>query len=168
MKAYRWQAFLAVALLLLTAMPGRGAASASGPRVDLKIAIPGRFDDPQNMNIYAPGVSRSEPGHSPGRVQYFFYNNLQAASFIPWLAPSYEYAPDYSSIVVKLRDGVTWNDGQPFTADDVVFTYDLLHNNPGMVWAEETNSSVVNAEKIDPLTVRINLKTPNPHFPPDS
>ena len=59
---------------------------------------------------------------------------------------------------------VTWNDGQPFTADDVAFTYDLLRNNPGMVWAEEANNNVASVEAIDPLNARFNLKAPNPHF----
>ena len=61
----------------------------------MKIAIPGRFDDPQNMNIYAPGVSRSNLGIHQVVYEYFFYNNLQTGEFIPWLATSYEYAPDF-------------------------------------------------------------------------
>jgi len=163
-KAYRWQAFLAVSLLLLTAMPAAAQPAPSDRASTLKIAIPGRFDDPQNMNIYSPGVSRSNLGIHQVVYEYFFYYNLQTGEFIPWLAESFQYSPDYTSISVKLRDGVTWNDGQPFTADDVVFTYGLLKANPGMVWAEEANKAVSGAEKIDALNVRINLTTPNPHF----
>ena len=62
MKAYRWQAFLAVGLLLLTAMPAAAQPAPTDRASTLRIAIPGRFDDPQNMNIYAPGVSRSNLG----------------------------------------------------------------------------------------------------------
>ena len=38
------------------------------------------------------------------------------------LAASWEAADDGTAVVVKLRDGVTWHDGKPLSADDVVFT----------------------------------------------
>ena len=167
MKAYRWQALLAMFALVLTTMP----AAAAGPlqqasdRADtLKIAIGNRVQDPTNMNLYAPGVSRSDTGLHQIVYEYLFYNNLQTGEFIPWLGESFQYNDDYTSLSVKLRDGVTWNDGQPFTADDVVFTYDLLRSNPGMVWAEEANNNVASVEAVDPLNVRFNLKAPNPPF----
>ena len=167
MKAYRWQALLAMFALVLTTMP----AAAAGPlqqasdRADtLKIAIGNRVQDPTNMNLYAPGVSRSDTGLHQIVYEYLFYNNLQTGEFIPWLGESFQYNDDYTSLSVKLRDGVTWNDGQPFTADDVAFTYDLLRSNPGMVWAEEANNNVASVEAVDPLNVRFNLKAPNPHF----
>ena len=94
------------------------------------------------MNIYAPGVSRSNLGIHQVIYEYFFYNNLQTGEFIPWLAENYQYNDDYSTISVKLRGGVTWNDGEAFTAEDVAFTYRLLKANPGMVWAEEANKAV--------------------------
>ncbi|NEC93334.1 ABC transporter substrate-binding protein, partial [Streptomyces sp. SID12501] len=47
----------------------------------------------------------------------------------PWLAESYEQ-PDASTVVFHLRDGVTWSDGEELTADDVVFTFDLLLQHP--------------------------------------
>lgn len=49
----------------------------------------------------------------------------------PSLAESWEHSDDYSVWTVRLREGVTWHDGQPFTADDVKFTYDLLMNPDG-------------------------------------
>jgi peptide/nickel transport system substrate-binding protein len=96
--------------------------------------------------------------------EYFFYYNLQTGEFVPWLAESFEYSPDFSSLTVKLRSGVTWNDGTPFTADDVVFTYDLLRKFPAMTWAEEANKRVASVEKVDDVTVKFNLTDPNPRF----
>ena len=40
--------------------------------------------------------------------------------------------PDAKTIVSTLRDGVTWSDGEDFTADDVVFTYNLLKEFPAL------------------------------------
>src|ERR1700704_1590807 len=168
MKAYRWQAFVALALLVLTTMPVSAATpsdqAASDRASTLKIAIGNRVQDPTNMNLYAPGVSRSDTGLHQIVYEYFFYNNLQTGEFIPWLAESFQYNADYTAMDVKLRGGVTWNDGQPFNADDVVFTYDLLRNNKGMVWAEEANNNVASVTKIDDLNVQFNLKMANPHF----
>jgi peptide/nickel transport system substrate-binding protein len=50
---------------------------------------------------------------------------------IPWLAKEWSKTPDGKEWRFVLRDGVKWHDGQPFTADDVVFTFDYLTNGPG-------------------------------------
>ena len=130
----------------------------------LNIAVGGRIADPTNLNLYAPGVSRSGTGLHQMIYEYFFYQNLQTGEYIPWLAEEYECSDDFSSISVRLRDGVEWSDGEPFTADDVVFTYNLLKENPGMVWASEVNKWVESVEKIDDLNVKLNLKIASPRF----
>jgi peptide/nickel transport system substrate-binding protein len=47
----------------------------------------------------------------------------------PWLAAKAEWATDYKSVKVTVRDGATWSDGKPVTAEDVAFTYNLLKGN---------------------------------------
>lgn len=44
----------------------------------------------------------------------------------PWLAESAEPNDDFTEWTVTIRDGVTWHDGEPVTAQDVAFTYDLI------------------------------------------
>ena len=54
----------------------------------------------------------------------------------PWLATKAQWSPDYKSVTVTVRDGATWSDGKPLTAQDVVFTYNLLKANAGLnLWA---------------------------------
>ncbi|MGH2544593.1 MAG: ABC transporter substrate-binding protein, partial [Ardenticatenaceae bacterium] len=132
-------------------------------RESLNVALGGRIADPTNLNLYA-GASRSGTGLHQVVYEYLFYYNLQTGEFIPWLAESFEYNDDYTALTVALRDGVTWNDGEAFTADDIVFTYNLLRDNPGMEWAEEATTWVESAEAVDDLTVQINLTQPNPRF----
>ena len=48
---------------------------------------------------------------------------------IPWLATSYEYNDDFTELTVNLREGVKWSDGEPFNAEDVVFTIQMLKDN---------------------------------------
>jgi peptide/nickel transport system substrate-binding protein len=153
---------------LLAGMMGASSstwAQAETARTDtLKIAIGDRIEDPTNFNIANFAVNRSATGLHQFVYEYFFYENLQTGEYVPWLAESYEYSADFSSITVKLRDGVTWNDGQPFTSEDVVFTYDLMKKNPTMAWAAEANGAVDSVEAVDPLMVKFNLTTPNPRF----
>lgn len=131
----------------------------------LNIGIDTRLADPSNFNFYVPGgPSRADSGQVQLVYEFFFQYNKMTDEYVPWLAESYEYNDDFTAITVKLRDGVTWNDGKPFTADDVVFTYELLRDNPGMTWAVEATDKVDSVEKLDALTVKFNLKSPNPRF----
>ena len=149
MRSFRvqvlWCVAALVALVLVGCQPTAGgpAAPVDAERAQsLNIAIPGRIADPTNLNLYAPGVSRSNTGLHQVIYEYFFYQNLQTGEYIPWLAESYEYNDDFTAITVHLRDGVRWSDGEPFTSADVLFTYDLLMNNPAMTWAAEVIKNV--------------------------
>ncbi len=46
-------------------------------------------------------------------------------AYQPQLAASWQFSDDGKSITVHLRDDITWEDGQPVTADDYKYTYDL-------------------------------------------
>ncbi|NJL47172.1 MAG: hypothetical protein HC929_06290 [Leptolyngbyaceae cyanobacterium SM2_5_2] len=47
---------------------------------------------------------------------------------IPALAESWDISEDGKTLVFMLREGLQWSDGEPLTADDVIFTYDVLFN----------------------------------------
>jgi peptide/nickel transport system substrate-binding protein len=75
-------------------------------------------------------------------------NNLESVGFVyeplvfvdllnnqaetPMLASSYQWSADKKSIVFTIRDGVKWSDGQPFSADDVAFTFNLMKQFPAI------------------------------------
>jgi ABC-type transport system substrate-binding protein len=56
--------------------------------------------------------------------QHVKQNSLQ--SIVPDLATSWSWSEDGTELTFPLRQGVTWHDGKPFTANDVVCTWDLL------------------------------------------
>lgn len=128
----------------------------------LNIALGGPVQSPDVINPYVNW--QRDVGMHNLCYEYFFYQNLQTGDYIPWLATGYQYNADFTALTVKLRDGVTWSDGQPFTADDVVFTYDMLKKNPSLNWADQANGAVKSVDKVDNLTVTFNLTSPNPHF----
>ncbi|OPY54616.1 MAG: putative ABC transporter periplasmic-binding protein [Methanosaeta sp. PtaU1.Bin112] len=75
--------------------------------------------------------------------------------FVPALAESWEYLADEKAYLFHLRSGVTWNDGEPFTAKDVAFTYQYIKDHPYQ-WVD--SSVVENAEATDDRTVKITLQ----------
>src|SRR5216683_1215824 len=80
----------------------------------------GKYTDYELWNPFAPDANHQNgPGlfHEP----LYYYSGF-ANKEIPWLAESYQYAPDFKSLTIKTRSGITWSDGTPFSAKDVVFT----------------------------------------------
>ncbi|HUV51763.1 MAG TPA: ABC transporter substrate-binding protein, partial [Dehalococcoidia bacterium] len=75
--------------------------------------------------------------------------------FVPALAESWEYLADEKAYVFHLREGVTWNDGQPFSAQDVAFTVQYIKDHPYQ-WVD--SSIIEEAMASDDNTVKITLK----------
>lgn len=97
-----------------------------------------------------------------------FYYNSNKDQLIPWLATEYKYSDDFAAVTLKLRDGVKWSDGEAFSADDVVFTYQMLmdngHGKKDLLHAFDIAGAVKSVEKVDPLTVKFTLNAPDPRF----
>ncbi|HJP73742.1 MAG TPA: ABC transporter substrate-binding protein [Pseudonocardiaceae bacterium] len=82
-------------------------------------------------------------------------NTLQNDKTSPWLATKWDWSNNNKTVTFTIRDGVTWTDGQPMSAADVVFTFNLLKQNPALdlnsIWSvldsvtqEGRNQVVVN------------------------
>ncbi len=72
-------------------------------------------------------------------------------------------AADGKSVVWKLKQGVQWHDGKPFTADDVVFTWEFAAD-PASATVTTGSYKDVTVEKIDGHTIRILFKNPTPFW----
>ncbi len=74
-----------------------------------------------------PFAYRSGPGFG---LMTYVYDSLLLVDAVgtvqPWLASRFERSSDGLTYTFELRDGVTWQDGQPFTVEDVVFTFDYF------------------------------------------
>ncbi|MBW4483256.1 MAG: peptide ABC transporter substrate-binding protein [Tildeniella torsiva UHER 1998/13D] len=71
-------------------------------------------------------------------------------------------AADGTSVTWKLKEGLTWSDGTPFTAEDVAFTYEFIVNPEVATVNAGTYELVERVEAVDETTVRITFKEPNP------
>lgn len=60
----------------------------------------------------------------------------------------------------KLRPGVKWHDGSPFTADDVVFSWDVARHPETVSSIEPVVNKAESVQAIDPLTIVITWKSP--------
>jgi peptide/nickel transport system substrate-binding protein len=112
---------------IVAAMFASGATWAQKPGGTLRIY---HRDSPANMSIYedgtisivAPmmGVFNNLVVFDPNQPQ----NRLDG--IVPDLAESWSWSADGTELTFKLRPGVKWHDGKPFTAADVKCTWDLL------------------------------------------
>src|SRR5215831_5718963 len=163
----------------------RGASVAAGPLlVALLAAAPASaqkaggtltmytVDSPASMSIFEEATvfaERPMMGVFNNLVMYDQHvkqNSLQ--SIVPDLATSWSWSEDGTELTFPLRQGVTWHDGKPFTAKDVVCTWDLLTGksseklrvNPRKSWYRNLEAVTTNGD----YEVTFHLKRPQPAF----
>jgi peptide/nickel transport system substrate-binding protein len=81
-------------------------------------------------------------------------------SVLPALAESWEIAPDSLSWVFNLRGGVTFQDGTPFTAEDVVFSFDRAMAEGSLNAQKGLFEGINEVTAIDDVTLEIGLDAP--------
>jgi peptide/nickel transport system substrate-binding protein len=74
-------------------------------------------------------------------------------------------AKDGLSVTWKLKKGVTWHDGKPFTADDVVFNWEYAVDPATAAWTIGFYRDIARVDKLDSHTVKVVFKNPTPFWP---
>ncbi|MBW7883352.1 MAG: ABC transporter substrate-binding protein [Caldilineaceae bacterium] len=123
----------------------------------------GRVADPELWNPLVPG-NRKDHGYHQLILEPLFILNYQTGEFIPWLGVSFEPNADMNVWTLKLREGITWQDGEAFNADDVVFTGNMILGTPELPANATLVRWIESVNKIDDLTIEFVLKEPNPRF----
>src|SRR5258708_33613401 len=82
-----------------------------------------------NFNPLISG-NNSLPGTQGMIYETLLYFNRLDGSIKPWLASSYKWSPDATSLTFTLNPGVKWSDGQPFPSADVLFPLTLSKQYP--------------------------------------
>ncbi len=81
----------------------------------------------------------------------------------PDLAQDWKVSDDGTEYTFNLREGVTFHNGDPFTADDVVFTFQRSKD-PAQSIQTQVLVNVMDVQKVDGLTVRFKLARPQASF----
>ncbi|WP_293859539.1 ABC transporter substrate-binding protein [uncultured Alsobacter sp.] len=123
---------------------------------------------PTNFSPYAGVLLHQRNSLHYTVNEMLFYTNHNTNEIIPWQAESFSYNPTFTEVTLKLRDGVTWSDGKPFTAEDVTFSLGMLRGAaPDLVMSAAIKEWVASEEAVDPRTVRIKLTKPGPRWAQD-
>lgn len=158
---------IAVFMLLLS-LSLTSAAAELEPKV---VEVEGQYggilkvtvtDDPKTFNQMLAEEQSSE------QVLDLLFEGLVEANGVtgelePALATGWEYSEDGTIWTFHLRRGVKWHDGKPFTADDVVFTYDVIYDENIPTSSRDVftiDGKYLQVEKVDDYTVRFILPKP--------
>ena len=154
--------------LAALALPGMAAAQQSGGVLKFY-----HRDSPASMSIHEEAtISAIAPamGIFNNLVLFNQQQKQNRMEFIePELAESWSWSEDHTQLSFKLRQGVKWHDGKPFTAADVKCTWDMLIGkgneklrlNPRKAWYRNLDDIVTEGD----YGVTFIMKRPQPAFP---
>lgn len=113
----------------------------------------------ENFNPFSPTALQPTLGliYEP----LFYYNIYTGADPKPMLGESWEWNEDGSQLTVITREGVKWQDGEPFTAKDVAYTFQLIVDNPAL---NTSGTPIKSAEATDDTHAVITFNAPNSYL----
>jgi peptide/nickel transport system substrate-binding protein len=126
-----WIAVLALLTLGISACGGSSTPSAVQPKTGGSVTIDNESGTlwTCDFNPYNASVN----GLAFGIVyEPLVYDNLLTDKKTSWLASDYQWSSDGKTLTFTIRSGVQWSDGQPFSADDVIYTFNLLKQNSAL------------------------------------
>src|SRR5215510_13753191 len=121
--------------------------------------------NPTNFNSFVPGTNKNQGAHQ-AMWEPLFILNYETGKIQAWLGLSFTPNDKQDVWTLKLRDGVKWSDGEAYTADDVVFTIQMLLDDKTATLggAADMQQWVKGIKKVDNLTVEFDLKQSDPRF----
>ena len=160
------QVFAASASLLAVLLPCAATAQKAGGTIKIV-----HRDSPPSASIHEEATNSTNVPFMPVYNNLVVYNQQVAQntmdSIVPELAESWAWNDDKTLLTFKLRQGVKWHDGKPFTAKDVQCTWDMLQEknaelklrkNPRQGWYHNLEKVTTNGEH----EATFHLKRPQP------
>ncbi len=165
----RWFFVLILLLLLPTSLSFAQPASlpVDVPREEVFVADQiFRYSVINNYNFWVNGPH--EPHRHALMMETLWLRDQETGELLMDAAISPPmYNEDFTQLSVDLRDNIYWSDGVQFTADDLVYTVELLKSNPDLNkggWSSQLNQFLDTIEKTGDFSVQFNLLESNPRF----
>ena len=93
-------------------------------RDGLKVYQEAQISWVRNFNPLSPAGAARWPTSSGIYEPLFIYNSM-TGEYVPWLGLDYTWEKGNKVLKMLIRDGVNWSDGEPFSAEDVAFTFNI-------------------------------------------
>ena len=133
------------------------------PREETVVINMGETNVYDSFNPFVPnGESITYGVHQVAR-EPFFIENFMTGELVPWLASGHEYNDDFTELSIFLRPEAKWSDGEPLTAEDCVFTFDMLKANEELYGSSDAQD-LVSYEAVDPQTFKVVFDAPRPRY----
>ncbi|HEX4226631.1 MAG TPA: ABC transporter substrate-binding protein [Pseudonocardiaceae bacterium] len=154
----RWRRVATLVAALTVAAAGiagcSGGSSASGSGVILTVAGGPSGPIQRIFNPYLPTNAFTQVGSDTYVYETLAaQNTLKPDDWVPWLATSWAWSNGNKTFTMQIRKNVKWTDGTPFTAADVVYSFDLMKKYPALnLRGVEFQSITANADNSVTMT----------------
>lgn len=154
-------------LLILALLLSFGMAQAQ----DVPTLTVGFAQEPDSMNGFYSSMAFAQWANDLVQASLWdISDDLEAVPVLVDEVPSVEnggISEDYTTYTIKLKPGLMWSDGTPYTSDDLVFTYQMIQDKANnFLQAGAIADALVSAEVVDETTFRLTFNGPKP-FPED-
>lgn len=152
---------LAVGLAAILAAGTAFSPAFAAPRTDVNIA----------MQLEPPSLDPTTGG-AAAAIRSVTYDNIyegltridRDGAVQPLLAKSWDISPDGLTYTFHLHTGVKYQDGTPFTADDVKYSLDAARGEKSVSAQKQLFAEIAAVDVVDPATVKVTLSAPQGDF----
>src|SRR5687768_12939486 len=116
---------LALVIIISPALAQERTVPGPDPAAKVGGTLRTTTSEPSTLNVYATTEGSARQIMQNVLEPLFTLSEQSTTALTPILAESWKVSEDGRTVVFRLRKDVTWSDGAPFTADDVVFTYEV-------------------------------------------
>jgi peptide/nickel transport system substrate-binding protein len=96
------------------------------------VSISDEYGETWNCQFNPYNASVEFASFGPVYEELVYMDSLKSGAATPWLATAWSWSNNDKTLTFTIRNGVKWSDGKPFSAKDVLFTFDLLKKNPAL------------------------------------
>lgn len=144
---------------------GKSAGAVSPtPREQTLLVDQAVFTVFDSFNPFIPNGEQYNGGLGQVCREYLWYFNMATGETISWLGTKWEYSDDSKTFTVHLNENAHWNDGKPFTSQDVVFTINLIKQNKQLLGGGPITDEVDSITAPDDHTVVVKLNVVDPRY----